>query len=107
MTDAPIRIREVARGRGVVHVRLQGELDLVAAPLVERRLCELCCDGLAIVVDLRDVTFMDSSGLRALIFGSQEAARQGCSVEIGRGSAEVMRVFDLSGLTERLPYLAR
>ncbi|MBI5105339.1 MAG: STAS domain-containing protein [Solirubrobacterales bacterium] len=103
----PFVMHELAPAAGTLHLLLHGELDLVSAPEVERRIVELAADRDALVVDLRALCFLDSSGLRALISASREAARQGCTVELTRGRPEVMRIFDLAGLTERLPFLAR
>jgi anti-anti-sigma factor len=55
----------VRRDKGTVYVTPVGELDLAAAPLVTRRLDELRGDYWQhLVLDLRELTFMDSTGLR-------------------------------------------
>lgn len=57
-----VRIR---RDKGTVHVTPVGELDIAAAPLITRRLDELRGDYWQhLVLDLRELTFMDSTGLR-------------------------------------------
>jgi anti-sigma B factor antagonist len=89
-----------------VHLALRGELDLVSEPEVRAQIAGLCARGLDVVVDLAEVTFIDSSGLRALLGASRAAARSGCRVEIRHARGEVLRVLALTGLSEHLPYLA-
>jgi anti-sigma B factor antagonist len=52
-------------GRAVVVIR--GELDLATAPDLDAALMELLDAGQDVVVDLRELEFMDSTGLRALV----------------------------------------
>jgi anti-sigma B factor antagonist len=89
-----------------VHLALRGELDLVSGPEVRARIAGLCAQGLDVVVDLRDVTFIDSSGIRALVGASQDAARAGCRVEVSRAQGDVLHVLALAELSEHLPFLA-
>jgi anti-anti-sigma factor len=59
-----------------------------------------------LVVDLRDVTFMDSTGIRLLLFAREHARRCGASLVIVRGPDEVMRVLELVGLDDQLDIAA-
>ena len=52
-------------GRAVVVIR--GELDLATAPDLEAVVTELLDEGQDVVVDLRELAFMDSTGLRVLV----------------------------------------
>ena len=83
---------------------LEGELDLAGAATLERELAEH--DEGPVVVDLRELAFMDSSGLRALVVAArrlQEASRRFALVP---GAAHVMRVFDITRMRERLEFVA-
>lgn len=80
-----------------------GELDLAGAPELEESLAlALASDAREIVVDLRGLEFLDSTGLRALV--------QTCSSEGGErvsfveGNANVQGVFRISGLLDELPF---
>ena len=76
-------------------LRLIGELDAATAPQLQRRLEE---HGGVTQLDLHDVTFIDSSGLRVLLL----AARV-CSVgelTLLRPSAHVLRILEMTGLIE-------
>ncbi len=83
-----------------------GELDLAAAPIVDGRLRELADDGSpALVVDLREVTFMDSSGLRLILAWDARAHGDGVEFALIRGSDSVQRVFELTRVAERLTFV--
>ncbi|MFL5850345.1 MAG: STAS domain-containing protein [Solirubrobacteraceae bacterium] len=89
-----------------VHLALRGEIDLVSGPEVRASIAGLCAQGLDVVVDVSRVTFLDSSGLRALVGASQDAARAGCRLEIRGARGDVLHTFGLAGLSEHLPFLA-
>ena len=89
-----------------VVIVLQGELDLATAPEVER----IADDALAtrcsqLVLDLRKLTFLDSSGMRAFL--RIQAKLDGVALELIPGPQGVQRVFELAGLTAALPFRAQ
>ncbi len=55
------------------------------------------------MLDLRELTFMDSTGLRALAQANINAARAGTALSIWRGSRQIERVLEISGLGALLP----
>lgn len=81
-------------------IALRGELDVANAELVKSTL--LASDSSANVVDLSGLTFVDSSGLTALVQGHNAVTRRGCSFEIRGASRDVRRVFEITGLTKLL-----
>jgi anti-anti-sigma factor len=90
---------EIVPEDGRVLVRLAGELDLSTAPLVEERLREaLSRGGRQLVVDLRDLDFMDSTGLTLLVRWARGAERDGYDLALVRGEPRVHRLFELTGL---------
>ena len=90
----------------VAHVALRGELDLVGATGVDRELGDAMARGVdALVVHLDVVTFIDSSGLRALLEPTRLAERCGVSLKILPGPAHVMDVVEAAGLSGRLPFV--
>jgi anti-sigma B factor antagonist len=90
-------------GRTVV-IALAGELDLAGAAELEQELAGV--DAGAIVVDLRGLGFMDSSGLRALVVAALRAQGAGRRFALVPGAAQVMRVFDITRMRERLEFVA-
>ena len=88
---------------GVSLVRLPAEVDIASAPaLRDELLAALSHDGVHLVVDAVDVTFMDSSGVNALVRARERAAALDGSLHVVAGSAGVRRVLEITGLDERL-----
>ena len=88
-----------------MHVRPIGEIDLTTVGGVAARIEELRAAGFArVVLDLRAVTFMDSTGLRLALRLEEEANRDGRSFALIPGSAAVQRVFEVSGALDRLTF---
>jgi anti-anti-sigma factor len=86
----------------VARVVIQGELDLGAVPILDEQLTSLEQDGVkAIILDLRDLSFIDSTGLRALLAASGRAANDGHRLAIVGASDPARRLFELTG-TERI-----
>ena len=87
-------------------IALSGELDLAAAGLLEQELARPEADAAqAVVIDLRDVEFMDSSGLRVLAVAGRRAQERGRRFALVPGAAQVMRVFDITRMRERLEFV--
>jgi anti-anti-sigma factor len=84
-------------------IALQGELDMAGAATLEAELERLDSD--ALVLDLRGLTFMDSSGLRVLVVNAQRAQDRGRRFALVPGAAQVMRVFDITRMRERLEFV--
>ncbi len=88
---------------GATHVALRGELDLSSADRVERELERVESERPdLIVLDLRGLTFLDSTGLRLIVTADQRARQSGRRLAVVRGPATVQRVFSITKLDERL-----
>jgi anti-sigma B factor antagonist len=95
----PFRCELVPQQDGRVLVRLSGELDLSTVPILDRRLREALDDGgRRLVIDLRGLEFMDSTGLTMLLRWGRGAQQDGYELELVRGDARVHRLFELTGL---------
>ena len=81
-------------------VHLHGELDIASVPKLRATLDELLVDGPAqvIVVDLTDLTFMDSSGLGTLVGAHKKARVLKCTLKIVCPDGMVRRVIEMTGL---------
>lgn len=87
----------------VARLVLQGELDIATSPQAEAELRRLEGEGAAtIVLDLRGLTFMDSTGLRLLVAADARARESGHRLAIVRGPGPVHRVLEITGLHSRL-----
>lgn len=86
-------------------VRPRGELDMATIGAVEQELRQLQRAGSRkLVLDLSELSFMDSTGLHLAMRWTQEAAQDGFDFEIVPGPPAVMRVFGLAEMTHGLPF---
>jgi anti-sigma B factor antagonist len=84
---------------------LRGELDMASAPALEGTLQELCEGGAQeLVVDLSQLTFMDSTGLNAILKSRTLCEEHVCELGLIPGRRPVQRVFELTHLLDRLPF---
>jgi len=87
----------------VAHIALAGEFDLAGVQNFEGELSKLEAETpRVVVVDLGGLSFMDSSGLRALVMADQRATKAGRRLAIVPGPPTVKRVFEITQLDERL-----
>jgi anti-anti-sigma factor len=85
---------------------LSGELDISTADRLQDAVARLCvAEGVReLTLDLRGLTFVDSSGLAAVVYTSRLCERYGCELSLIRGPQSVQHVFELTGLTELLSF---
>jgi anti-sigma B factor antagonist len=96
---------EVQQRDAVAIVQPRGELDLVTVETLRAAL-----DGIAsterLVLDLRSLSFIDSTGLQLLVALDQRAQRDGCQLTLVAPAAPVDRAIQLCGLDKKLPFVA-
>jgi anti-sigma B factor antagonist len=86
---------------------LSGELDMLVAPDVESAVEHLCDKETAeLILDLRNLKFIDSTGLRCILTADELCKQSGFSFAVIPGPRQVQAVFELTGLAERLPFQA-
>jgi anti-sigma B factor antagonist len=92
---------------GRAQLTLRGELDLATAPELEQILMERIDQSQDVVVDLRGLEFMDSSGIRVLVAAHARAGRGGTQVFIVRPEPDsaVAKIVDVAGLDRELNIL--
>jgi anti-sigma B factor antagonist len=84
-------------------IALRGDLDAESAPDLQARIDAFVAQRASLViVDLADVSFLDSSGLRALVHGARALESTGGRLLIEGASGAVARVLELTDLLERL-----
>jgi anti-sigma B factor antagonist len=93
-----------ANGGGTV-MTLAGELDMQGTFVLEPRLDALVAEvPAAVTFDLRGLTFVDSTGLAALIGGYQRLEESGVRSRFLRGSDDIQRIFTIAGFDGVLPF---
>jgi anti-anti-sigma factor len=85
-------------------LQCSGELDLAVAAELETTVLGLCGEGVSgIELDLSQLTFMDSSGLRVVLSAQELCAEHGYDFLVRGGSGQVKRLLELTGTTDVLP----
>jgi anti-sigma B factor antagonist len=92
-------VKRIADSAGVLRLEIGGDLDISSTPSVRTVLAGLLEDApTRVVVDVRELQFLDSSGIALLLL----AARVTGTVEIEHARPIVRRVIEVSGLAEVL-----
>jgi anti-anti-sigma factor len=85
-----------------------GELDIASADRMQAAVAEQFSNGFAhVVADLRELTFIDSSGIRTLWQAHQEAQRAGVRLSVIPGDGDVRRALQMTGLLDRMDVAER
>lgn len=90
-----------------VVLALRGELDLASAPLLQS---EIQSSGIetatTVVLDLQELKFIDSTGLRVLLAAHEASRERGQEFAVTRGSPQVQRLLSITGVGEHLRVIA-
>jgi anti-anti-sigma factor len=96
--DFEVDVKDEARGTVVT---VSGELEVASSQALEHELAKLHGPA-TVVVDLRGLTFIDSTGLGVLVRAHQVAKEQGRRFGLVRGNGQVHRLLSLTGLDQEL-----
>ena len=90
-----------------VIVGLDGELDMANAPLLQSAIDgEKLATAKTVVLDLQQLTFLDSTGLRVILAAREQCWRRGQDFAVTPGSEQVQRLLSVTGVGEHLRTLA-
>jgi anti-anti-sigma factor len=95
----------VESGEGSTTFKPRGELDLATAPELEDQVLSAVRSGAQpVVLDLRELTFMDSTGVRTIVAAHQAAEETGHDLRVIRPARDsaVSRVIEISGIDDAL-----
>jgi anti-sigma B factor antagonist len=96
-------IRVLPMQDGIVRVRVIGEVDLCTAPLLEQALARELDAAVDLLLDLSEVSFIDSSGLHAIVSAARTARGNGGMLVVdSRLPAQARRVIEITRLEELL-----
>jgi anti-sigma B factor antagonist len=99
-----LEIEEVVSGAAHT-LHLSGALEISSCDEVEARIVALCQAGCErITVDLSKITFIDSSGLAAIIRAGQRCRGHKYEFRLTPGPVAVQRLFEVAGLLDILPF---
>jgi anti-sigma B factor antagonist len=90
-----------------VVLRLEGELDMASAPLLRSAVEHANVEGRQmLVLDCEKLRFIDSTGLRVVLWASELCRERGLDFALTPGSAQVQRLLSISGAGDHLRVIA-
>jgi anti-anti-sigma factor len=100
---------EASMERDRHRLALTGELDLASSGNLVEAVSRLCAgEAKAIVLDIAELDFIDSTGLRAILSSRAMCAETQCALTLvpapARIKPQVRRLFQVTGLLDRLPF---
>ena len=99
-----LRVEDLG-GPGLHTLALSGELDVHTLTTLEAAISRACNDGTrSLTLDLRGLTFIDSSGLWLMTRAWKWCEQHGCEFTLIPGSESIQRVFEETGLSDLLPF---
>jgi anti-anti-sigma factor len=100
--DPLLRVDEGHDEHGTLLLRLRGELDMSTVPVLQARLQAASEANEPVVLDLAELDFVDSSGLRLFIAARLGRKQDGWSVALRNAGKTVRRTFAVAGLDPSL-----
>jgi anti-sigma B factor antagonist len=98
---------EVRREADRIVIQLAGELDMANAPTLQSAIEEGDIEGKPmLVLDMRDLEFIDSTGLRIILWARERCQEGDREFAITPGSQQVQRLLAVSGAGEHLRVIA-
>ena len=105
-TDHKFRL-DVEPERDVVRVCPHGEVDLATIGAIREKVDEMTALGFRrVALDLRGVTFLDSTGVRLTLELREDALSEAWEFAVVEGPAPVQRIFELTGVRALIPFIA-
>jgi anti-sigma B factor antagonist len=95
----PLHLETVTAGTECAVLRIAGEVDVYSAPQLRERVIRLLSDGVRhVVADLREVGFLDSTGLGALVGSLKRLRERDGSLKVVTSAGSIPQLFRLTGL---------
>jgi len=96
----PFRQESIAVGSDCAVLQITGEVDVYTAPQLREQVIQLVNSGVRhIIADLRDVDFLDSTGLGALVGSLKRLRTHDGSLKVVACGGRTLRIFQITGLT--------
>jgi anti-sigma B factor antagonist len=95
----PLTLESTAVGPDRAVLRVAGEIDVYTAPDLRERIIQLVDDGaVQLLVDLREVTFLDSTGLGVLVGSLRRVRARDGSLTLVSDTDRILKLFRVTGL---------
>ena len=99
-----LKVTVEGTGGGQARLLLEGELDLESASFMRGVFVTALPRAGAVVLDLDGVSFLDSSGLKAVLLCAMECEQRGLEFSVTEGSPQVRRLFEITRVTDQLRF---
>jgi anti-sigma B factor antagonist len=100
-------VQELTAEDGGRLLALVGELDIASVDVLNAAVERARGDGApSITLDLRELSFIDSTGLAAIVLASRRCDKDGLELSLIPGSPSTQRLFEMTGLLDVLPFRA-
>jgi anti-sigma B factor antagonist len=95
----PLHLQSITAGDDCAALRITGEIDAYTAPQLRDHVIKLLANGSRhILVDLRGVDFLDSTGLGALVGSLKRIREQDGSLALVVSTEKILTIFRVTGL---------
>jgi anti-sigma B factor antagonist len=99
-----LNVRVISTGDRTARVLVVGELDLASSEKLDRALTQALADADEVVLDLSEVSFIDSTGLSTILSGVSTSQLNGGKLTISSALApQARKLFELVGMQGALP----
>ena len=88
---------------GVVKVILEGRLDITGAGVIDLQFNAIAGSHRGVVVDLANVSFLASIGIRTLLLGAKAVQRRGGVFVLLNPVVEVEKILEVTGVVDLMP----
>jgi anti-sigma B factor antagonist len=89
--------------QGVVKVILEGRLDITGAAVIDLQFNAIAGSHRGVVVDMANVSFLASIGIRTLLLGAKAVQRRGGHFVLLNPVEDVVKVLEVTGVTDLMP----
>lgn len=93
---------EEIKGENSIQLSVEGQVDTITAPELQQNILTAFQKTKNVILDLGQVGYMSSAGLRALLLGQKTATSKGGTMKVINVQPAVMQVFNLSGFAKVL-----
>ncbi|MGN7375690.1 anti-sigma factor antagonist RsbV [Bacillus halotolerans] len=90
-----------------IQVNIAGEIDVYSAPVLREKLVPLAEQGADLRICLKDVSYMDSTGLGVFVGVFKTVKKQGGSLKLENLSDRLIRLFEITGLKDIIDISAK
>ncbi len=90
------------RNESTIKLAVEGRIDTNTSPELQRSILQAFQKGNEVIVDLAQVDYVSSAGLRALLIGQKTASSKGGSMKLTNVCEAVMKVFAMTGFAQML-----